>query len=268
MQKSTELEHWTYQLFVDHAELYLPFLVQAKERAGQEVDALAAIFEELGVPQDGKVLDTACGIGRHSVLLAQMGYQVTGIDISPLYIREAQRYAEEQGVPARFVTGDVCEIGEDIRSGAPFDAFINMFTSHGYYGRDADLDLFGKLRELASTNAMLVVLTTNRDWIIRNFNPDGLATAGPIRILQRRSMNLETSTITNDWEFYEGHDQDLRLRLKLQIAHRLYSLHEMIGLLQQSGWRYVRALGRDRGDEFKLVPLTVEAQAMWVVARA
>lgn len=268
MQKSTELEHWTHQLFVEHAELYLPFLVQAKERAGQEVDALAAIFQELGVPQNGRVLDTACGIGRHSVPLAQMGYRVSGVDISPLYIREAQRYAEEQDVPAHFVTGDVGDIGEDIRSGAPFDAVINMFTSHGYYGRDADLDLFRKLKELASTDAVLVVLTTNRDWIIRNFNPDGLAKAEPIRILQRRSMDLETSTITNDWEFYEGHNENLRLRLKLQMDHRLYSLHEMIGLLQEAGWRYVRALGRDQGQEFKLVTLTVEAQAMWVVARA
>ena len=73
-------DHWTHKLFVENAELYLPFLEQGKERALREVIILCRIMEEQGVSSGAMLLDAGCGIGRHSVLMAQRGYQVTGLD--------------------------------------------------------------------------------------------------------------------------------------------------------------------------------------------
>ena len=36
----------------------------------------------LNIPEGGKILDLACGKGRHSVYLNSLGYNVTGIDLS------------------------------------------------------------------------------------------------------------------------------------------------------------------------------------------
>ena len=216
--REVETKHWTQQLFVEAAEVYLPFLEQAMDRADAEAAALIDLFEEYGVPTHGRVLDVACGIGRHGVPLAQRGYRVTGIDLSPLFIQKAREHASAAGVDVRFVVGDMQEVLDLLAAEAPFDGIINMFTSHGYYGRDADLSLFGQLRRLASPGALLVVLTAHRDWLVRNFEPEGLDKAGSVRILQNRKLNLETSSILNDWEFYEGEGESLRLRLKLQMA--------------------------------------------------
>ena len=52
------------------------------------------------------------------------------------------------------------------------------------------------------------------------------------------------------------------------MDHRLYSLHELMALLEESGWRYLRSLGKQGADGDEMGPVTLESNAMWVVARA
>ncbi len=120
---------------MENAELYLPFLEQAKERATDEINALARIFNENDVPEGGSVLDLACGIGRHSVPLARLGYRVVGVDLSPLYVEKAGEYAAGEDVEAVFIEGDMLQVPGSLEEYASFDAIISMFTSHSYYGR-------------------------------------------------------------------------------------------------------------------------------------
>jgi len=264
-------KHWTHKLFVENAELYLPFLEQGKERALHEAIVLSQLLEEQGVRPNSKLLDVACGIGRHAVLMAQRGYQVSGLDISLLYVEKAQEYASSQGVDVDFQCGDVLQVASHLGDAAPFDAIVNMFTSHSYYGWDGDLTTFRQLRELASDNAVLVILTSNRDAIVRKFTPEAMDKAGDVRILQLRSLDLETSTMHNEWEFFEGQNESLKLSLSIHMEHRLYSLHDMKRLLEEAGWTYVKAMGQsdEAGDEAGgLIPLTIDSNIMWVVARA
>ena len=168
----------------------------------------------------------------------------------------------------RFVVGDGQEAGALLDTYGPFDAVISMFTSHGFYGREGDLALFHQLRQLASPGAVLVVLTAHRDWLVRNFEPEGLELAGGIRILQDRSLDLETSTLHNEWAFIEGNGDNMKLRLTLEMDHRVYSLHECKELIEEARWRYVAAFGSDRTPDCKQEALTTDSMTMWVVARA
>jgi SAM-dependent methyltransferase len=267
LSRSAKKIHWTHKLFVENAELYLPFLEQAKERAPDETNALAEIFDENEVPGDGFVLDLACGIGRHSIPLARLGYRVVGVDISPLYVEKAREYAAREGVEALFVEGDMLDVLGLLEKQAPFDAIINMFTSHSYYGREGDVRTFSQLRRMASKNGLLVVLTVNGDWIRKNFQEEGLETAMPMRILQQRRLDESASTIYNTWHFFEGQEADLKHRLTLDMEHRLYSIDQLAELLEGAGWRFSYGLGRQPGDEFLLGPLGENCNAMWLVAR-
>lgn len=60
------------------------------------------------VPAGATVLDSGCGEGVLSVLLAQKGCIVTGVDLSEPNVASCKRYAEEQGVADRttFMVGD------------------------------------------------------------------------------------------------------------------------------------------------------------------
>lgn len=258
--------HWTHELFVENADLYLPFLEQAKDRAHQEVEALPALFTEYGVPSGGRVLDLACGIGRHSVLLSKLGYDVTGVDISPLFIEKAREYAVSENSDARFVLGDALDVAELLAEEKPFDACVNMLTSHSYYGREGDLRMFSGVAESSAEGALLVVMTINRDFLVRHFASEGGQTAGSITIRETRRLDLETSWMMNTWDFYEGASEESP-RLSVDLNNRVYSLHEMKALLEESGWKYSAGFGSRSNGEVNLTLLDTDSSRMWVVGQ-
>lgn len=81
----------------------------------------------LNVPQGARVLDLACGRGRHSNYLAEKGFHVVGVDISPKSIETAMsRY---NGPHLDFYIHDM-RLPFRINY---FDYIFNFFTSFGYF---------------------------------------------------------------------------------------------------------------------------------------
>ncbi len=125
---------------MERPELFLPSLERFKERAEEEAEALDVMMQERGVVKGGRVLDLACGIGRHSVPLAKRGYVVTGVDLSPAFIEYARESARAEGVAesTSFLVGDMRQIASVLEGQDPFDTTINMWTAMGYYGDEGD----------------------------------------------------------------------------------------------------------------------------------
>ncbi|HAL48751.1 MAG: class I SAM-dependent methyltransferase [SAR202 cluster bacterium] len=268
MESPDQETHWTNRLMIDYAELYLPFLEAARARAEAEVATVVRLLSEHGAAPGSRLLDAPCGIGRHAIPLAKLGYEVTGLDLSPLFVQAAVREAEQAGLDSTFVVGDAQRIDEVLADAEPFDAVVNLFTSHGYYGKEGDLTMFRGYRRLVRDGAVFVIQTVNRDWVVRNFEPEGLDKAGDIRIIQRRSFDFENSTIDNTWDFYEGGGENIKHRLGITMAHRVYSLHELVEVVEESGWEYLGGYSVEDGSLAELVPLSFDSPAMWLVARA
>ncbi len=57
----------------------------------------------------GQALDVGCGTGTYSVLMAQSGYQVTGVDFIQAALDMAKARAVTAGVNIAFQQADVCE---------------------------------------------------------------------------------------------------------------------------------------------------------------
>ena len=55
-----------------------------REDTKRQVDFL---IDKLELKGNERILDLACGFGRHSLEFARRGYEVTGVDITPAYIR-------------------------------------------------------------------------------------------------------------------------------------------------------------------------------------
>jgi SAM-dependent methyltransferase len=79
-----------------------------------------------------KVLDLGCGTGNHSVVLAERGYDVVGIDGSEDMLRRAR----VRGGGGRFEHGDVRHLDLD----ETFDAVLMMFAVLGYQTQNGDID--------------------------------------------------------------------------------------------------------------------------------
>ena len=67
------------------------------------------IVSRLGKPEGKRVLDLACGTGRHSAALAQQGAEVVGIDNSESMLSRAKEHASSIGVTPKFIRGDMSE---------------------------------------------------------------------------------------------------------------------------------------------------------------
>ena len=88
------------------------------------------ITNYLNLPESAKILDLACGKGRHSVYLNTLGYDVTGADLSENSIAEASKNSNET---LHFQVHDM-----RVPFDEKFDVIFNLFTSFGYFENDSD----------------------------------------------------------------------------------------------------------------------------------
>lgn len=79
----------------------------------------------------GKILDLACGKGRHSVYLNEKGYDVTGIDLSEHSIAYAKQFENKR---LHFAVHDMREVYQP----ETFDFILNLFTSFGYFDNETE----------------------------------------------------------------------------------------------------------------------------------
>ncbi len=118
---------WYVVGFEDHyLELY-------SHRSPEEARASLSLLELAQVNARGKrVLDLACGGGRHMAALADLGAHAVGIDLSRVLLEEARKNGED-GQP--LVRGDMRKLPF---ANASFDGVISMFTSFGYFVSEAE----------------------------------------------------------------------------------------------------------------------------------
>ncbi len=234
--------HWTEELFLKHAELYRVLLEGMLARAEDEARGVAGLLDAAGVEAGAVILDLNCGIGRHAIHLAKLGYHVVGVDISPRLVERARELAAEHSVMdlTEFVVGDAREVA-DALPGRNFDAVISMFTSLGYYDEETDRLILRRCRDLTRAGGIFVLETGFRDSIARNFQPYGVFRVGSLLLLHEREFDLDTSRSRATWTFLEKKGSSYRLRAAVDLDHRLYSLHELISLFKQAGWRYCAA---------------------------
>ena len=89
-------------------------------------DFITHLLEHLQAPPGSRMLDVACGKGRHSKILASFGFAVTGIDISPDSIDYAKQFEKEN---LDFFVHDM----RLLFRGNYYDYVFNFFTSFGYF---------------------------------------------------------------------------------------------------------------------------------------
>ena len=72
-------------------------------------------------------LELGCGTGTNSVWLAQQGFEVTGIDLAPLAVEQAEKRAHAAGVKVHFVVADVLHLPD---LDGPFAFFFDRGCYH------------------------------------------------------------------------------------------------------------------------------------------
>lgn len=109
---------------------YYHTLYQSRDDA-EARQFIIRLVQDLSLIEDTKVLDLACGKGRHSRTLNELGMNVLGVDLSNESISFARKNENEN---LRFSVHDMREIIPN----ESFDCIFNLFTSFGYFDNDEE----------------------------------------------------------------------------------------------------------------------------------
>ena len=118
------------------------------------------ILKEISIKPHSKVLDLACGTGRHSIYLEKKGFNVVGIDKSEKNILAAK---EKENKKLNFYKQ---EMTEDINM--QFDAIFNFFTSFGYVNHKYNYDTIENVSKNLKTDGLFIIDFLNQKNVRKN----------------------------------------------------------------------------------------------------
>jgi SAM-dependent methyltransferase len=174
-------------------------------------------------PQPGAaVLDVACGRGRHSLFLGQLGFKVTGIDLAASSIAYA---LERKSDNVDFYVHDM----RKIYCTNCFDWVVNLFTSFGYF--DHRYDNINALKAMAfalKPTGILLLDYLNAGIIGKGNNTTDSIQSGKVKFTVSRS--IEDEWVIKHIRVNDG-DQEMNFKEKV----RLLSLNDFEEMFAQVG---------------------------------
>jgi SAM-dependent methyltransferase len=253
-------------MFVEQGEVLIKVLKNRFQQASKEVGAISKILENQKVPAGGMILDVYCLTGKHDVGLAERGYKVVGVDISRIMIEHAKEFTRLRKVQDRatFAVGDPRRIYRVLKSSQnKFDAILSLYTYLGSYGEKTDEKILKQLRKLVAPQGTVLLELDNRDYIARHLQKTSIYHVDNMQYHVERRLNIENSSMENTLSFYVRRGSDLEFKTSIEVKHRTYSLHEIISLLERTGWTYIESYGN-----FNLDPSSIDSPSLIVVGNA
>ncbi len=169
------------------------------------IDNLVTFLKPL---PDSKILDIACGKGRHSIYLNKKGFDVTGIDLSTESIQYASQYENER---LSFFVHDMRRV---LRTN-DFDYVFNLFTSFGYFEKEKDnKDVIHAAATALRKNGILVIDFMNVTKTILNLKTSETKTIDGIDFQIKRYV-ADNFLIKDIYFSDQGKEFNFRERVKI-----------------------------------------------------
>jgi len=221
------------------------------DEAGPEVEQIAVLA---GVEAGARVLDAACGFGRHSVAFAQRGFQVTGVDRVASYLDEARERVQAEGLDAEFILSDL----RTFQSPDPFDLAVNCMTAFGYFEDQADnVRVMQTLCDALKPGGALVMDLMGKEVLARVFQVRDWTERNGVFLLQERKVERGWSWMNDRWLYITPDGQH-----EFPVCLWLYSAQELTDMARGVGFSEATAYGDFEGN-----PYDHEAKRLVMVAR-
>lgn len=175
----------------------------------------------LNLPEKAKVLDLACGKGRHSIYLNQLGFDVIGADLSENSIIEASKNANES---LHFQVHDMRDAFDE-----KFDAIFNLFTSFGYFEHEEDnLKTLIAIKESLSEYGFAVIDFMNVHQVIATLVPEESKTVDGIDFHLKRH-------VTNGYIIKEIDFEDQGKTFHFEEKVKAFTLEDFQQMMNEAG---------------------------------
>jgi 2-polyprenyl-3-methyl-5-hydroxy-6-metoxy-1,4-benzoquinol methylase len=220
-----------------------------KQRTNREVDFL---IKYLKFNKTMEILDLACGHGRHSNRLAELGYNVTGVDITKGFLDIAKEEAKQKKLNVKYILEDMRKI--DFKE--QFDRVLLMFTAIGYFNETENLQVLRNIARALKHNGLLCFETFNREAMLKTYLP---------YIVTEKGKDLQVDIHTYDKKTFRLYNKRIVIRdgkrKDKPFFVRLYSPEESAKLLLKAGLKIHKIYADFTGKRF-----TKNSRRMIVVA--
>jgi SAM-dependent methyltransferase len=182
--------------------------------------AVALICRTVGLQPGWRVLDVACGAGRHAKAFVSAGARCFGLDLSATLLRLARQVTD-----APLIRADMRWL--PIRP-ASMDLTVNLFTSFGYFDRDAEHT--ATLEEMVSTlrpGGWFVIDFLNPAVVRRQLVPEETLDFSGERVQVTRSVSPDGRYVRKSIRAANGRHYRERVRL--------FEPHQISGMLEAAG---------------------------------
>jgi len=214
---------WFSELF--NADFFLGAPPTSTAHSEREAEFIA---RSLGVAAGGRLLDLACGHGRHAIPLATRGYDLVGLDLSLDMLKAALGRAQKAALAIKFVHGDM----RDLNFHQVFDGAYCVDTSFGYFSEPENLMVLRGLNDALKSGGRVLIDVANRDYCLKSvptrnwWEGDGCLVQEDVEFDYAASR----AVIKRFSVFADGTQQESN------ISVRLYALHELTRMLQVAGF--------------------------------
>ncbi len=231
--KNKDPDDWYRDAFDEYyADLYSH---RDKEEAAEFVRTLGGEFCLTGA----RVLDLACGAGRHVEALSESGAAPVGGDLSAALLREAQLVTA-----APLVRADMryLPFGPEVFHGA-----ISMFTSFGYFSHlEDELAVLGEIRRVLVPDGWFVIDYMNSTFVRGSLDPRSVREVGGLRVIEERSVDQDGIRVMKRVRLFDGD----RMLKEYVEAVRLLEREDLSGMLDAAGLRPLKYIGDYSGGAF------------------
>ncbi|GAA2238820.1 class I SAM-dependent methyltransferase [Streptomyces amakusaensis] len=214
--------------------------------SGDRADTVAALVRDkalLDFPAGSRVLDLCCGPGLFLVPLAERGYRVTGVDLSPAMLERAREACDRAGAEVELIRADMLDYTEP----GGYDVILNVFTSFGYFTDPADnLQVLRNARRSLAPGGRLLVDVMGKEvlagWIGR---PQAVDLPDGSYVVQRDTVLDSWRRLRTDWTLVRGDTA------RTSTIHSfLYSAAELHDLFVEAGFTDVEIFGDFDGGPY------------------
>lgn len=244
-----------WQVFFDSADSLILSRFPSEAETKLEISGLKRLVP---LKPEDRIADVCCGMGRHLLPLVSHGYQVVGLDRSPMMLALAHRGAQAAGLQARLVLGDSSRL--PFRD-ASLDVVLNLFNSFGYFEREEDdRRVLAEAARCLKPGGRFLLDTRNKKHQIL-FAPyhEPMHLHDGRELIMRCAFDGETQRLVSRW--YDANDQS---RLVHEASIRLYAPAQIEAMLEEAGLRVQARYGDYEGHEFE----GWERQLLFVCHRA
>ncbi|MCW5877457.1 MAG: class I SAM-dependent methyltransferase [Anaerolineales bacterium] len=230
-----------------HAEYYDIFYAEKPYAA--EAAFVHACLQQHASGNTRRLLELACGSGRHALELEKLGYQIVATDYSEDLLAVARRKAAAAGSQVDFLLQDMRHLDVD---GRPFDAAYCLFDSIGYV--QTNVAILQVLQGVAShlrAGGLFVFEFWHAAAMLRGYEPhrERSWTQGETRIQRTSRTRLNVASQLAEVSYTIVADgPEGRVELSETQVNRYFLVQEMAAFLEGSGFEPVNFLSAYETD--------------------